>query len=225
MRLCIIPLSFFFFPCLGLTTLVGCGSEENNDNTATDATMVGAMDVSSPEAAADGTAGEATVNAMSDASTESVENTAQDAKVDAPLHLAPVQCQTAEDCQKFNPAVGCFQSKPGGVCASCDAMNAKCPPGTECISGGTAGPTECAFPCKTDDDCIVGLQCSTSGPTKGHCQPRLCGANLPACPAPYTFCRETGVAPSVFECARPRCQDGCPSPLVCPDGGAFCLEP
>src|SRR5262245_42174870 len=70
--------------------------------------------------------------------------------------LGPVQCRSAEDCMRLNPTEGCFQSKPGGVCANCNGDNGKCPAGTECISGGTGGTTECAYPCTRDQDCNVG---------------------------------------------------------------------
>lgn len=136
----------------------------------------------------------------------------------------PVQCRGAQDCEPLT-ASGCFQARPGGVCANCGDVGDSCPAGTECITGGTSGVNECSFPCAGDDDCNVGMYCVTSGPIAGYCQPRLCGDGLPPCPAPYTFCRET-TAP-LFECARPMCADGgdCPAPLICPGGGGFCIEP
>jgi hypothetical protein len=136
--------------------------------------------------------------------------------------LGPVQCQTAEECIQTTGS-GCFQARPGGVCAGCGDEGDTCPAGTECIAGGTSGITECAFPCDTDGDCNVGMFCVPDGPIAGHCQPRRCGDGYPDCPYPYTFCRET-TAP-LFECARPLCEQGCPSPLYCPPEGGFCIEP
>jgi hypothetical protein len=141
---------------------------------------------------------------------------------DAALKLGPVQCQTAEECIETTGS-GCFQARPGGVCANCGDRGDSCPIGTECITGGTSGATECSFPCDADDDCNIGMYCVTDGPIAGYCQPRLCGDGYPPCPYPYTFCRET-TAP-LFECARPRCEDGCPAPLFCNDADGFCLEP
>jgi len=143
-----------------------------------------------------------------------------DAAVDA-LLLGPVQCRTIDDCMPLTG--GCFQSRGGGVCVGCTVGQAGCPAGTQCVSGGTSGQTECARPCVSDADCNLAMACVTTGALAGFCQPRACGDGLAACPYPYTFCRET-LAP-LFECSRPRCAGGCPPPLVCPTGGAFCLEP
>jgi hypothetical protein len=136
--------------------------------------------------------------------------------------LGPVQCRVTDDCFPLTGS-GCFAARPGGVCDSCSDEGDSCPEGTVCITGGTSGASECAFPCETDDDCNLGMYCVTDGAIAGHCQPRRCGDGFPDCPAPYTFCRET-TAP-LYECSRPRCEDGCPPPLYCPADGAFCIEP
>lgn len=134
----------------------------------------------------------------------------------------PIQCRTAEECIATT-GDGCFASRPGGVCANCADPGDTCPPGSTCITGGTSGATECAFPCVTDDDCNLGMYCVTNGPIAGFCQPRVCGDGQPPCPYPYTFCRQT--TDTLWECARPLCEGGCPAPLVCPADGAFCMEP
>jgi len=135
----------------------------------------------------------------------------------------PIQCRTTEECTSTT-GDGCFASRAGGVCANCADPGDTCPTGTTCITGGTSGATECAFSCVTDDDCNIGMYCVTEGPIAGYCQPRICGDGLPACPYPYTFCRQT--TDTLWECARPMCADGmCPAPLVCPAEGAFCMEP
>jgi hypothetical protein len=139
------------------------------------------------------------------------------------IELGPVQCRVSEDCIPLTGS-GCFQSRPGGICTDCGEAGDSCPDDTVCITGGTSGGTECAYPCTGDEDCNIGMYCATIGESGTFCQPRLCGEGLPPCPYPYTFCRET-TAP-LFECARPRCQDGCPPPLSCGDNGTgFCLEP
>ena len=143
-----------------------------------------------------------------------------DAAVDAPIDavvIGPVQCRVTQDCIDIAPNTACFQSRPGGICTNCQ-NDGECPTGTRCIEGGTSAGRECAAPCDADDDCNAGAYCADIG----YCQPRRCSDSMP-CPYPYTFCRET-TAP-LFECARPRCMDGCPPPLVCPEGSFFCLEP
>ena len=143
---------------------------------------------------------------------------------DAPLVLDHIQCRSSDDCIPLTQS-GCFQSRAGGVCTDCGEQGDRCPEGTMCIMGGTSSMagTECAFPCTTDDDCNLGMYCTDVGNQGKFCQPRRCGDGMPPCPYPYTFCRET-TAP-LFECSRPMCAAGCPPPLYCPPGGAFCIEP
>lgn len=145
-----------------------------------------------------------------------------DAPRDMTVSLGPVQCRTSEECISLTGA-GCFMARPGGVCANCSDVGDVCPQGTECVTGGTSGATECAFICSTDADCNIGMACVTTGALVGHCQPRACGPGLPPCPSPYTFCRATTA--QLSECSRPMCSDGCVAPLICPPQGAFCVEP
>src|SRR5262245_18354881 len=89
------------------------------------------------------------------------------AKPDAPMpdttqSLGPIHCRTADDCIPLTGA-GCFSARPRGVCASCRDTGDTCPPGTECITGGTSGATECAFRCTSDAECNIGMTCVTSG--------------------------------------------------------------